>query len=58
MPVSVPVRGHGSVGTWAQAQQEQEAYQPSASWLIVTGLGVPCSGRDDAEREDARSWRG
>ncbi len=43
MPVSRPVSGNGRTGTSAQARL---AYQPSASREIVTGLGVPSSGRD------------
>ena len=37
MPVSSPVDSNGSTGTSAQ---EKQAYQPSASRLIVTVLGT------------------
>ena len=43
MPVSCPVGGSGCIGTSAQ---EMQTYQPSASRLIVTVLGVPSIGRD------------
>src|SRR5262249_52242855 len=42
-PGLLPVGGSGRIGTPAQ---EKQAYQPSASRLIVTVLGVPSSGRD------------
>ena len=43
IPVSCPVGGKGCTGTSAQ---EKQTYQPSASRLIVTVLGVPSRGRD------------
>ena len=39
----LPAGGNGSVGTSAH---EKQTYQPSASLLSVTVLGVPCRGRD------------
>src|SRR5262249_47954458 len=42
MPVSWPVGGTGWTGTSAQ---EQQPYHPSASWLSVTVLLLPTTGR-------------
>ena len=42
-PRLLPSVGKGCIGTSAQ---EKQTYQPSASRLIVTVLGVPSSGRD------------
>src|SRR5215470_14109535 len=43
MPVACPVVGSGCTGMSAH---EKQTYQPSASWLIATVLGVPSMGRD------------
>jgi hypothetical protein len=41
LPVSCPVGGKGCMSASAQ---ENHPYCPSASWLIVTIVGVPCKG--------------
>jgi hypothetical protein len=41
-PVSCPVSGKSCTGL---STYEKQTYQPSASWLIVTVLGVPSTRR-------------